>query len=408
VFSDATGRQTRNWEEEMRAGIVSLVLGYVLSQFYRAFLPVMTPALAADLGATPETLSRASGLWFLAFAAMQVPVGWALDHVGPRRTAASLLALGAGGGAVVFALATLPGHIALAMVLMGIGCSPVLMANYFIFAREFRPAVFGTLAGAVIGVGSLGNIAGSLPMAWAVEVFGWRETLWGLAGLTLAVAGLIAALVKDPPRLAHEGHKGSVFTLLAMPALWAIFPLMFVNYAPSAGLRGLWAGPYFADAFGLDAGGIGMVTLAMGLAMIVGNFAYGPLDRVFGTRKWVIFAGNLASAACIFGLAAAPASGVWTATLLLAGAGLFGASFPLIMAHARSYYPPHLIGRGVTLLNLIGIGGVGIFQFASGSVFSAASAAGEPVAAYRVLFLFFAVPVLVGTLFYLFTRDRVD
>ncbi len=106
----------------MKAGIVALIAGYVLSQFYRAFLPVLTPALETDLGATPEGLGRASGLWFLAFAAMQIPVGWALDHIGPRRVAAVLLGV-AGLGAAVFALATEPGHILWAMVLMGIGCS---------------------------------------------------------------------------------------------------------------------------------------------------------------------------------------------------------------------------------------------------------------------------------------------
>ncbi|OIP84829.1 MAG: MFS transporter [Rhodobacterales bacterium CG2_30_65_12] len=393
----------------MRAGIAMLVMGYVLSQFYRAFLPVMTPVLTTDIGATPEALSRASGLWFLTFAAMQVPVGWALDKLGPRRTAALLLAVGGGGGATVFALASAPWHIQAAMVLLGAGCAPVLMATYFIIAKSFSPRVFGTLAGAVIGVGSIGNIAGSLPLAWAVESFGWRQTLWGLAALTLAVAALILAVVRDPVQpQAHAGQTGSVFTLLKMPALWAIFPLMVVNYAPSAGLRGLWAGPYLADVFGMDAAGIGLVTLAMGVAMIIGNFAYGPLDRVFGTRKWVIFWGNLASAAALFALWAVPASGVWAVTALLAAAGLFGASFPLIMAHARSFFPAHLTGRGVTLLNLFGIGGVGAFQFASGWVYQGAQVAGDPVAGYRALFLFFAVPALVGPLLYLFSRDRLD
>jgi predicted MFS family arabinose efflux permease len=393
----------------MRAGIFMLLLGYVLSQFYRAFLPVMTPVLTADLGATPESLSRASGLWFLTFAAMQIPIGWALDHLGPRRTSAAVLAVGGGGGAIVFALATQPWHIQAAMVLLGAGCAPVLMGTYFIIAKSFSPRVFGTLAGAVIGVGSIGNIAGSLPMAWAVDAFGWRETLWGLAGVTLAVALLIFAVVRDPARAAnHADQKGSVLTLLKMPALWAIFPLMFVNYAPSAGLRGLWAGPYMSDIFGMDAGGIGMVTLAMGIAMIIGNFAYGPLDRVFNTRKWVVFWGNLASAASLLLLWAFPANSVWIATVLIAAAGLFGASFPAIMAHARSFYPPHLTGRGVTLLNLFGIGGVGAFQFSSGWVFEGAQVAGDPVAAYRVLFLFFALPALAGTLLYLFSRDRLD
>ena len=58
----------------MKAGIASLILAYVMSQFYRAFLAVLTPVLKADLGAGAEDLAAASSLWFLAFAAMQVVV----------------------------------------------------------------------------------------------------------------------------------------------------------------------------------------------------------------------------------------------------------------------------------------------------------------------------------------------
>jgi len=395
----------------MRVGIFFLVLAYVLSQFYRAFLAVMTPVLATDIGATAEDLSRASGLWFLVFAAMQVPVGWALDTIGPRRLSAVLLALGGGGGVAVFAMATTPGHIQIAMMMIGVGCSPVLMASYFIFARLYSPKVFATLAGAVLGVGTLGNIASSLPMAWAVETLGWRETMTGLAVVTVVVAIALYILVQDPPRVhAEEGqHKGSVLSLLAMPALWPIFAIMFVNYAPAAGLRGLWAGPYLSDVFALDASGIGMVTLAMGLAMVFGNLIYGPLDRVFGTRKWVVFTGNILGAACIFGLWAFPAGSIWTTTILLAAIGFFGASFPMIVAHARSFFPPHLVGRGVTLINLFGIGGVGVFQFASANVFAGASKnAATASAPYETLFLFFAIPLLIGSLLYLLSKDRLD
>ena len=45
----------------MRAGIISLVLAYILSQFFRAFLAVMTSYLAADLATTPQVLASAAG-----------------------------------------------------------------------------------------------------------------------------------------------------------------------------------------------------------------------------------------------------------------------------------------------------------------------------------------------------------
>ena len=47
------------------AGIAALAIAYVLSQFYRSFLAVLTPALTAELGATKAQLSLASGAFFM-------------------------------------------------------------------------------------------------------------------------------------------------------------------------------------------------------------------------------------------------------------------------------------------------------------------------------------------------------
>lgn len=396
----------------MRLGLAALILAYVLSQFYRAFLAVLTPVLAADLGATPESLASASGLWFLAFALMQIPVGEALDRFGPRRTASVLLAVG-GVGAGLFAAATGPGMINIAMILIGMGCAPVLMASYYIFARSFSPAVFGTLAGVVIGIGSLGNIAASLPLSAAVEALGWRVTMAALSGLTLFTAAVIAALVRDPERVSVS-HKGSLLDLLRMPALWPVLLMMAACYAPSAGLRGLWAGPYLADVFDADAQRIGQVTLIMGLAMVAGNFAYGPLDRLLGTRKWLIFGGNLAMVACLLGLAVNASAPGWLPVVLMAGAGLFGASFPMVMAHGRAFLPPHMVGRGVTLINLFGIGAAGLMQIATGRLHSAFTPdpallnSAPPATPYVALFLFYAAFTSVGLIIYPFAQDRTD
>ena len=390
----------------MKAGIVALVLGYVLSQFYRAFLAVLAPVLQADLGAKAGDLADSSGLWFLAFALMQLPVGWALDHVGPRRTASVLLALGGAGGAAVFATAGSPAMLSLAMAMIGVGCAPVLMSSYYIFARSFSPAVFGTLAGAVVGFGSLGNIAGSAPLAWAAEVFGWRATVGGVGVVTLAVALAIAVLVRDPPPLPH-GPRGRLMDLVRMRALWPVLAMMVVCYAPAAALRGLWAGPYVADVFGADAAGIGRVTLVMGLAMIAGNFVYGPLERMLGTRKGLILGGNLLTLGCLALLWLVPAQGIGVSTALLAGVGFFGASFPMVIAHGRAFLPPALTGRGVTLLNLFGIAPVGLVQIVTGRLHDAVEGPG-PAAPYAAIFAFCAVFLAVGLALYAPARDRTD
>ncbi len=390
----------------MQAGLVVLCLAYVLSQFFRAFLAVLSLDLARDIGASPEDLAFASGLWFLVFAAMQLPVGWALDRIGPRLSASVLLMIGGAGGALVFAAASSPLHVSIAMALIGVGCSPVLMASYFIFAREYPPARFATLAALMLGVGSVGNLVASYPTALAVELTGWRATMVGLAVLSATIALGIWFSVRDPKKVETD-HKGSLLDLLKEPALWLILPLMLVAYAPAAALRGLWAGPYLNDVFNLNTTQIGTATLVMGTAMIAGTFVYGPLDRFLGTRKWVIVGGNVLCAVALGLLCLWVDQAVWVSVVMLSLIGFLGASFPVIMAHGRAFIPPHLTGRGVTLLNLFGIGGVGLAQFATGQIHAAYTDV-SPTAPYTAIFGFFGVTLAIGCVIYLFSRDSVD
>ncbi len=386
-------------------GIAALTAAYVLSQFFRSFLAVLTPALGADLGATKADLSQASGAWFVVFALAQFGVGMALDRFGPRRTAAILLAVGGGGGSVLFASAGSPHAITAAMGLIGLGCAPVLMAAFFLFARNFPPARFAFLGSTMVGVGNLGNVVGAAPLAAAAETFGWRPVMLALGLIALAVAGAIMLFVKDPPRA--EGHAGlSGFgELLRLRTLWPLIPLTALNYAPVAGIRGLWAGPYLNEAFGADALTIGNATLGMALAMVAGNLAYGPLDRLFNSRKWVVLAGNSVVLAVLTALVFWIGAGIWVSALAMAVIGLFGSSYALLMAHARAFIPPHLTGRGVTLMNFYSIGGVGLMQLATGTVVSSASMPTDPLAAWRALMIFYAVTLGLALLAYLFSRD---
>ena len=388
----------------MSPGILLLGLAYVLSQFFRAFLAVLTPALGRDIGATPDDLAFASGLWFLTFAAMQIPVGWALDTIGPRKTAAALLLVGGGGGAAVFALATSAAHINIAMALIGIGCAPVLMASYYIFAREYPPAQFAVLASVMVGLGSLGNLVASYPMALAADTMGWRAALWGLGGVSALVALGILIFVRDPARIDGEA-KGSLAELFRMRVLWFIFPLMGVSYAISGALRGLWIGPYLSEVFDATTGMIGQATLFMGIAMILGTLAYGPLDRILGSRKWMIVGGTVFTLLPALALIVLPGQNLWLSIALFCAIGFFGATYPVIMAHGRSFLPPHLIGRGVTMLNLFSIGGVGLLQFFSGRVYRGALPAETPTDPYVAVYLLFAICLTAGLAIYLFSRD---
>ena len=154
---------------------------------------------------------------------------------------------------------------------------------------------------------------------------------------------------------------------------------------------------------------VGTVTSIMAIAMFTGNFFYGPLDRIFGTRKWVIFYGNSAGAVFCILLYTIGGSGFWTTMTLMAGIGFFGASFPILMAHGRSFFPDHLMGRGVTLINLFGIGGVGLMQNLSARIYDATTTETTTVIApYNAVIMLFCISILIGLIIYFFSQDRTD
>jgi hypothetical protein len=76
------------------------------------------------------------------------------------------------------------------------------------------------------------------------------------------------------------------------------------------------------------------------------------------------------------------------------------------MAHGRSFLPSHLTGRGVTLLNLFGMGGAGVMQFASGPAHVALSTQSGTGAGYGALFAIFGTAILLGLAVYGFSRER--
>ncbi|HEX2019979.1 MAG TPA: MFS transporter [Aurantimonas sp.] len=386
------------------SGIPILAATYVLSQFFRSFLAVLAPVLVAELPVGEADLATAAGVWFIAFALMQFPVGAALDRYGPRRTA-SLVLLAAVFGAALFSRAEGPLAIIAAMALIGIGCSAVLMAAFYILARRFPPRRFAMFASWFVATGLSGGVLGSAPLAFATDAFGWRTVMVGLAGVTLFAALAIAVWVRDPPAVTAPEGTGSLLTLLKMRRLWPLMFIAFVAYAPAANIRGLWAGPFLADVYGFDLEAIGRATFVMAMALILGTISYGPLDVVFNTRKWVPFVGVTLTGFCLAALAATSGGSATTAVVLLTALAFFGAGYALIMAHARSMVPAHLLGRGVTLMNFFSIGGAGVVQFLSGGVFAAATGYTSPPGAYAILFGFYALLLAAGLASYSFSRD---
>jgi len=388
------------------AGIAALAFAYVMSQFYRSFMAVLTPTLSAELGMTNNQLSQALGAWFLTFAACQFIVGPLLDKFGPKLTGGAMFGLFAGSGTALFAIASAPWMVVAAMGLIGVGCAPVLMATFVIFRREYSPAQFATFSAFFIAFGNAGNLLGSSPLALAEQAYGWRFVVWALFVVTVVIAVAVLALVRNPSQLDTGGKgSGSYRELLAMKPLWFIFPITAMTYAVIANMRGLWSGPYFDQVHGLNASQIGSITFYVAIAMVVGSIIYGPLDRILNSRKWVIVGGSAIMLVIMVLWVVDPVASVGRATWFLIVLGMCGVAYPVLMAHGLAFVPARMTGRGATLLNFFSIGGAGAMQSVSGFVYDASAVSQDPVSGFNGVFWLYLGLLTLAFVVYLFATD---
>lgn len=388
----------------------ALAFAYMISLFYRAVIAVIAPELTADLGLSESELGTLSSLFFAGFAAAQIPVGAALDRFGPRLTVSVFMILAVAGTGLLAASGGFSGA-AMGVTLIGIGCAPIFTGSMVVVARKHPPERFAFITSLIIALGGVGDMLSTTPMALLSEAVGWRGAMSAAAGLTVIAAFACAGLIEAEKRSAEHRPEnlGSLLAgtirVAAIRGLWPILPLSFLGYAALMAVRGLWSGPYLADVFALDTVSRGGVLMAMSVALGLGTFAYGLADRVLRRSKVIVAAGTLVKVLALFMLAALAPKEWAVAAFLLVVFGSFGFTYPVLMAHGRSFIPANMTGRGLSFLTLVNFLGVAVVQAASGSLMERLSASGTaPIDAYATLHGWLAAVLGASLLVYVFSK----
>jgi MFS family permease len=386
---------------------------YLVSQFLRNSVGVIAPDLAREIGLNAAEIGLLSSAFFFSFAAAQIPLGIALDRYGPKRCML-LCAVVAFLGALAFAVATTPAGLVTARVLMGLGSSCYLMAPLALYAKRFPPERFTLLAGIQIGIGTVGTLFVTAPLAWASAAIGWRATFLVVAGFVVACAILVALVVREDSadrtdigkrETFRESLRG-VLEVTRMPSFWPVFLMNVVAYSSYVLIVGLWGGPFLSDVYGYGLTARGDLLMLPAISHIVGVVVWGHVERYFGTYKPLVLAGALATAAALGLLAALGKPEPRTLAIWLTVFGCLPAFIPVLIAHGRSFLPPHLIGRGMTLFNIGTMGGTFVVQLVSGALIELfpAQAGVYPLDAYRLVFAAQALAIMVASAAYLTVR----
>jgi len=353
-------------------------LGYFLSYLYRVVNAVIAPDLIADLGLDASTLGLLTAVYFLTFAAFQLPLGMLLDHYGPRRIEAGLLVF-ASLGALLFAIAPNTQALIVARGLIGFGVSACLMAAFKAYVMWFPRERLALINGFQMMAGGLGALAATQPVEFALGFTDWRGVFWVLAALTLISAVMVYTVVPEHGGGRHPNAKISdtwagVKEVFTSAQFWRVAPQCVLSQATFTATVGLWSGPWLRDVAGLERAAVAGHLFWIAAAMIAGFLSWGliaeRLQRFFGVRPMTIAAIGMSGFMVVQALIVVefPLSHPALTLMVWMAFGFFGTAGIVPYAALSQAFPAHLAGRVNTALNLLVFVMAFVAQWAIGAV----------------------------------------
>ena len=393
---------------------------FFLSQFYRATNAVIADQLLLDLSLDTQGLGTLSAAFFYAFAITQIPISILLDRIGPRLMMTGLSLLGIT-GALIFAWADSFAMGLLGRILLGIGMACNLMGTLKLLTAWFKPTTFATLTGIVFSIGTVGNMAATVPLAFLVDIVGWRQAFMAIAGINLVLVLTLYLVVRDTPSVGPTKSAGQMtktesnafrglFALFKERAYWIISLTSFVGYGIYAAFQTLWAGPYLTEVMGLSVMNAGHVILLMNVGAIAGAPVWGWLsDRILHTRKWVVSGGMVIFILILLTLAVISSKTTLVILMMLfISFGFFRSSGALLYVQIKETMPLEMAGTAMTGINFFTMIGPAVFLQGLGvlmqTLYPQSSRGPE---AFTASFTLCALLLLLVSVLYLFTKDTI-
>lgn len=348
-------------------------LGYYLSYLYRTMNAVIEQQLRTEVGLSPAELGFLTSVYFVSFAAVQLPLGVYLDRLGPRRVQAVLLLVAAAGGAL-FAIGDGFAALSVGRALIGLGVAgcfmAVLKANALWWPRDRLPLANGVTA----AFGSFGALSATLPVELALSVTGWREIFLLIAAATVVIAVGTFLVVPEKP---GDGDRvtrlwvqvADIGTIYRDPFFWRPGFMIIAGFAAYISYQTLWAGPWLRDVGGFDRLGVANRLLLIQAGMFVGVITGGLLaDRLARTGRALrrVIVGGVSLFLLVQVLLILEVTAL--AGLLWTAFGIFGASLFLFYSLYAQHYPAGLIGRVNTANNLLLFSAAFAVQWGIGAV----------------------------------------
>ncbi len=228
---------------------------YAFQSMLRVFPSIMIDDIRQKFGVDTQQFGDFSGVYYLGYALMHIPIGLLLDHKSPRWVIALSV--------VLCSLGILPliytDSWTLAVVgrfLLGAGSSTAILGVFKVIRLYFPSHKFGTVLGFSVMIGVLGAIYGGRPVQGLVDSMGWVAVLYAfiVAGFLLALAVIFLIPKRQDPEAttSHGTLLHDLTVVFKTPYVITTAFLAAFMVGPLEGFADVWGVSYLTQSYGFS------------------------------------------------------------------------------------------------------------------------------------------------------------
>jgi type IV secretory pathway TrbF-like protein/predicted MFS family arabinose efflux permease len=391
VAQQSSEPRLQGWRVILRV-FLPFTAAFFMAYLFRSINALIASDLSADLALDAADMGLLTSVYFLTFAALQVPVGIWLDRYGPRRVEVTLMMF-ALAGALLFAMSKGFAVLTLSRALIGLGVAAAFTGGLKAIAQWFPKDRVSTMNGYLLMLGALGALSATYPARVLLDWGGgWRGLFVILAAMTAVCTLVIWFVVPEaastrPP--VKEQALASLKTIYSDSRFWRVAPLSATCAGTTWALQSLWAAPWLTDVDGLPAADVTSHLLIMAMALCGAAVPLGMVaDRLrrrgIGPQVPLGVVATMVIAAQIALVLRWPVPS-WLCWSIVAAAGSAPALSYAILA---DFFPKEITGRANGALNLFHFGGAFAVQYLIGIILALWPSQGGhyPAVAYQVAF----------------------
>jgi predicted MFS family arabinose efflux permease len=236
---------------------MALVLWLVTAIFYayqyilRVMPNIMMDDIVQQFNIDIKTFGQFSGIYYIGYSLMHLPLGIMLDRYGPKKIIPSCILLTVAGLLpIIFTKYWL--YPIIGRLLIGIGSSAAILGTFKVVRLCFKEEQFTRMLSFAVTIGLIGAIYGGAPVNYMCDNLGYKNVIIIFATFGIFLSILSYWIIPNIKSQERSSVIADIKEVFSNPKVLAICFLSGLMVGPLEGFADVWGSEFFKRVYGVN------------------------------------------------------------------------------------------------------------------------------------------------------------